>query len=170
MNREYDKNLHDEMNDFDLPIVPVTPDDNPEGDAKDKTAKKRRPIYGDIGFWLALAGLVIVLLASSPNFPPIHKPPGTEPKETEDTEMTYVTEAERDTEDGQIPAETEEHDEPPAPETVPETEDTSWQETIFGKEGKTVITAPIRVRGLTQNERRLTGFRESDFPRWCSIR
>ena len=168
MNRDNDKNLHDEMTGFDLPIVPVPPDDNPEGGGQEDAKKKRSPIYTGIGFWLAVFGLVIVLLASFPNFPPKQKQPGTEHAESEDTEMTYVTEAEKDTEDEQIPTKTTEHDEPPAAETEPETQDSSWQETIFGKEGKTVITAPIRVKGLTENERVLTGFRESDFIRGLS--
>ena len=41
--------------------------------------------------------------------------------------------------------------------------DTKWQETIFGGGESMAMTMQIQVQGLTENERTLTGFRESDF-------
>ena len=41
--------------------------------------------------------------------------------------------------------------------------DSKWQETIFGSGESMTMTMQIRVQGLTENEKMLTGFRESDF-------
>ena len=41
--------------------------------------------------------------------------------------------------------------------------DSKWQETIFGGGENMAMTMQIQVQGLTENERTLTGFRESDF-------
>ena len=56
----------------------------------------------------------------------------------------------------------------PVRETVDKAPDLSWQDTIFGKGNASVIPSPIRVSGLTENEKNLTGFRESDFIRSLS--
>ena len=42
------------------------------------------------------------------------------------------------------------------------TNDTKWQETIFGAGESMAMTMQIQVQGLTENERILTGFRESE--------
>ena len=65
---------------------------------------------------------------------------------------------------GKTAAEYSEMEKPAAEET----EDLSWQETIFGNQRSTVMTGPITVSGLTENEKNLTGFRESDFIRSLS--
>ena len=44
----------------------------------------------------------------------------------------------------------------------------AWQDVIFGSTGESVMASHIKVTGLTENEKNLTGFRESDFIRSLS--
>lgn len=84
-------------------------------------------------------------------------------------EVVFVTEANRPEHDTDAPpAETDAQAGQGQEENLPETEDLSWQEAIFGSSSKSVITAPMSVTGLTENEKNLTRFRESDFIRSLS--
>ena len=47
-------------------------------------------------------------------------------------------------------------------------EDLSWQAVIFGDHENGIVSYPITIQGLTENEKNLTGFRESDFVRSLS--
>lgn len=88
-------------------------------------------------------------------------------------ELVSVTEAEKDLQDEENQdhgSETEEKEtvkEMVAEEKTP-VPDLSWQDEIFGTTRETVIKRPIKVSGLTENEKNLTGFRESDFVRSLS--
>ena len=53
------------------------------------------------------------------------------------------------------------------PEAVSESEE-NWEDQIFGKVSPAVIPSSVTVRGLTENEKELLGFRESDFVRSLS--
>ena len=88
----------------------------------------------------------------------------------EDTETVSVTEAEKDDPDEEAPpAKSSEKNE--TKETAAETEtdhlppavDLSWQNVIFGDYENSIVSYPISISGLTENEKNLTGFRESDF-------
>ena len=87
-------------------------------------------------------------------------------------ELVSVTEAEKDTQREEVPESKPETEK----EIVKETQagdknplpDLSWQDEIFGTARETVIRRPIKVSGLTENEKNLTGFRESDFVRSLS--
>ena len=90
-------------------------------------------------------------------------------------ETVSVTEAEKDDPDEKAPSkEAQENDE--NRETAMETEkkdfapeeDLSWQNVIFGSYETDVVSYPISILGLTENEKNLTGFRESDFVRSLS--
>ena len=48
------------------------------------------------------------------------------------------------------------------------TDSYAWQETVFGSHAAGVVTYSLSVKGLTENEKNLTGFRESDFIRELS--
>ena len=93
---------------------------------------------------------------------------GTDQK-TKVVNQTQKTETKETSESGSTQQSTEK---PAGEESVKKepamVQDTSWQEIIFGDDRKAVITAPIAVEGLTENEKNLTGFRESDFIRSLS--
>ena len=103
----------------------------------------------------------------------------SDPAETPDRgaseETVSVTEAEKDDPDEKTSTkETQENGE--NKETAMETEkkdliqaqDYSWQDVIFGDYEANVVFYPISILGLTENEKNLTSFRESDFVRSLS--
>ena len=87
-------------------------------------------------------------------------------------ELVSVTEAEKDMQDEENQDYGSETEKETVKEMVAEEKilvpDLSWQDEIFGTARETVIKRPIKVSGLTENEKNLTGFRESDFVRSLS--
>ena len=129
------------------------------------------------------ATVILILLAAVKGLPEKHKT--TVSKKTEPVEeFVSVTEAEKesgeDPESGKaeetetLQKRIEEQIEAAVKENSSDQngaafgEDTSWQETIFGNPGREVMTSQITISGLTENEKNLTGFRESDFIRSLS--
>ena len=109
--------------------------------------------------------------AKSDEITPAEKKVGSVKTESVGTEAENKQEPEQETN-----AETEENVKPlESPEgtethnvSVPMGNNQDWQETVFGSHAAGVVTFPISVKGLTENEKNLTGFRESDFIRELS--
>lgn len=78
-----------------------------------------------------------------------------------DNEMVFVTEAEI-TQTEALDQKEESSIEETARETEP-LQDSSWMEKVFGESDNAVVTTPVKVTGLTENEKELLHFRESDF-------
>ena len=78
-----------------------------------------------------------------------------------ENEMVFVTEAEI-TQTETLDQKEESSIEETARETEP-LQDSSWMEDVFGESDNAVVTTPVKVTGLTENEKELLHFRESDF-------
>ena len=78
-----------------------------------------------------------------------------------ENEMVFVTEAEI-TQTEALDQKEESSIEETARETEP-LQDSSWMETVFGESDNAVVTTPVKVTALTENEKELLHFRESDF-------
>ena len=78
-----------------------------------------------------------------------------------ENEMVFVTEAEI-TQTEALDQKEESSIEETARETEP-LQDSSWMEKVFGESDNAVVTTPVKVTGLTENEKELLHFRESDF-------
>ena len=78
-----------------------------------------------------------------------------------ENEMVFVTEAEI-TQTEALDQKEESSIEETAGETEP-LQDSSWMETVFGESDNAVVTTPVKVTALTENEKELLHFRESDF-------
>ena len=93
-------------------------------------------------------------------------------------EVISLTEAETDTQEETPAEDLKESTTPAATDPVEmsaqekpeqsETLDTSWQTDIFGNYENAVVASSFSISGLTENEKNLTGFRESDFIRSLS--
>lgn len=151
--------------DFKVAEIDLSPDG---GDVSAGGEEARSPSppkkYLFIGILAALALCVILMCLGGG---PKKKKVPERSREEISEDVVSVTEAGSDVEE--LTAETEkakpdgakpetEKNEDPAPKT-----DISWQEDIFGYSNAKVIMTPIKVSGLTENEKTLTGFRESDF-------
>ena len=81
-----------------------------------------------------------------------------------ENEMVFVTEAEITQTEA---LDQKDHkEESSIEETARETEhlqDSSWMEKVFGESDNAVVTTPVKVTALTENEKELLHFRESDF-------
>ena len=91
---------------------------------------------------------------------------------TERTEETMISDVTAESGTSGINSENQEDEnkgENPAAGTETITQDLSWQDTIFGRTGTGVINTSIKVSGLTENERNLVSFRESDFIRSAAV-
>ena len=168
MNGNFDENLYEKNN---TPNIYENPSPMEEDIAVAETeGADTGPPLKRFGLWIpaAFAAAAVFFLTAVFSFQNVvRKAPG-QVKMTENTETVRITEALKD-DDNVTRLETEKEAGAQVQKSdTPETEDFSWQEIIFCAEGKSVITAPIRVGGLTQNERNLTGFRESDFIRGLS--
>ena len=78
-----------------------------------------------------------------------------------ENEMVFVTEAEITQTEA-----LDQKEESSIEETARETEhlqDSSWMEDVFGESDNAVVTTPVKVTALTENEKELLHFRESDF-------
>ena len=78
-----------------------------------------------------------------------------------ENEMVFVTEAEI-TQTEALDQKEESSIEETARETEP-LQDSSWMEKVFGESDNAVVTTPVKVTALTENEKELLHFRESDF-------
>ena len=78
-----------------------------------------------------------------------------------ENEMVFVTEAEI-TQTEALDQKAESSIEETARETEP-LQDSSWMEKVFGESDNAVVTTPVKVTALTENEKELLHFRESDF-------
>ena len=81
-----------------------------------------------------------------------------------ENEMVFVTEAEITQTEALDQKDNKE--ESSIEETARKTEplqDSSWMETVFGESDNAVVTTPVKVTALTENEKELLHFRESDF-------
>ena len=143
--------------------------------------------YRDLFIAIAAAIAIFIFCATAFDY---EEEPGAATKETEMTSETVVSVTGKD----EVPKEPQTETTVKAgtavkaEETVPESgtagtdqteiashdhnaaiNDTKWQETIFGAGESMAMTMQIQVQGLTENERILTGFRESDFIKKLSV-
>lgn len=83
-------------------------------------------------------------------------------------ELISVTEAAKDTAKKETAAPEKETSAKEMRSEIITVPDLSWQDEIFGNGNAAVMTRPVQVTGLTENEKNLTAFRESDFVRGAS--
>ncbi len=143
--------------------------------------------YRDLFIAIAAAIAIFIFCATAFDY---EEEPGAATKETEMTSETVVSVTGKDEvlKEPQTETTVKAGISVKAEETVPESgtagtdqskiashdhnaaiDDTKWQETIFGAGESMAMTMQIQVQGLTENERILTGFRESDFIKKLSV-
>ena len=145
-------------------------------------------IYRYRDLFIAIAAVIAIFIFCATAFD-YEEEPGTPMNETEMTSETIVSVTGKDGASQEPQTETMVKTEIPvkAVETAPEdgtggtdrteitshdntaVSDAKWQEKIFGGGESMAMTMQIQVQGLTENERTLTGFRESDFIKKLSV-
>ena len=141
-------------------------DQKKERSGADEEKERKAPFFirgWKIVFLALLLCLLIVLLGSAKKKEENDAPPLEETSqerisvtEKEEPEEMPVTEKAESTAQTEKPKEEETKEEKPA-------EDLTWQKVIFGDYESGVVSYPISILGLTENEKNLTHFRESDF-------
>ena len=147
----------------------------PDGDYGNEEEPAGIYRYRDLFIAIAAAIAIFIFCATAFDY---EEEPGTPMNETEMASETVVSVTGKDDASEEPQTETKVK----AVETAPEdgtggtdrteiasrdhntaVSDAKWQETIFGGGESMAMAMQIQVQGLTENERTLTGFRESDF-------
>ena len=137
------------------------PDDRGSGREDTQDARRRNSLLPLIVSFLLLC---LLLCASLPSVK--KKVPWKERETASSEERIFVTEAEKET-DAQICTQKETETEMETRAQAPDA-NLSFLEELFGSSLETVMAYPIRISGLTENEKSLLSFRESDFVRGLS--
>ena len=169
------KNKDPLMEDPDFTVEEISPGDvavKLETGPPSENEEKEAPFgFGKVILALFLAALMICVSLFGLSGKGRRKETPTPPAAQESGESVSVTEAPKDEEETLAAAGDKAEEILPEKETdrEAETEKTNaWQEVIFGPAGTNVVTYPVRVFGLTENEKNLLSFRESDFIRSLS--
>ena len=157
MKKIHDENLKNLSEDPDFAVEEIMTGDEGEGEMSPSPSGHKNKLPVLVIILACFCGFLCLLPV---RFHRESKRKETETKITEET--VSVTE---------VPKETKEEETAlPVPETETEkikpeqpAPDLSWQDEIFGIDAGAVMTWPVKISGLTENEKNLISFRESDF-------